>query len=142
MRTVSYKRAWNGVESPLDNKSRRDHLLARYTPNKTKSMPDRFYCVCQMCAKAYQHDFIEINHIEEEPSYYWEDAGLALCLNCSKQFEEMRRDSRVSKKFVKSILEQDTTQKQIDIAMGIHRIHFSPKHIKILQEIYKKFPPK
>ena len=45
--------------------NRRDYVRRKYAPKPG-------YCVCQMCKKAKQLNYIEVNNIEKYPRYYWE----------------------------------------------------------------------
>lgn len=122
----------NGEEVSVNYCNRRDYVRRKYAPKPG-------YCVCQMCKKAKQLNYIEVNNIEKYPRYYWEECGVALCLECSKRFEELRGDDKVRGRFHEAIMKADVnSEKPIVISIADEKLIFSQSHLAEIQEILKK----
>ena len=122
----------NGEEVSVEYQERRDYVRRKYSPKQG-------YCVCQMCKKAKQDKYIEVNNIEKYPRYYWEECGVVLCLECSKRFEELRGDDKVRGRFHEAIIKADVnSDKPIVVPIADEKLTFSQSHLAEIQEILKK----
>ncbi len=122
-------------EFPINSHEKRKDILHRY-----QDKPGQ--CVCQRCKKSFDVKFIEVNSIEKMPPYFWAQMGVALCLNCSKHFEELRENSVVLDKFHDAIQKANVmTDEAIEIPIGNEEIiTFSQTHLAEIQEIMKRQP--
>ena len=92
-RTVSKYRDSSGNMYSLEDNSVRKQTLAIYTPEGIHGR-----CFCQLCRKVKPYEFMEVNNIIAEPEYFFHQTRVALCLECSKQFEAIRWSNTHSKK--------------------------------------------
>lgn len=128
-RTVHYAVPKKGKEFEINNREIRSLAIERYSPMQG-------YCVCQMCKTAKLARYIEVNNVQRHPKYYWQECGVALCLECSKHFEELRENKTIHDRFINAIRKADPKYtKPIEIAIGNETITFSQTHIAELQEI-------
>ena len=112
----------------------RFRALKRY-----ETAPNSGYCVCQMCRDAKAIKYMEVNNIQKEPEYHWQECGIALCLICSKQFEELRDNDSIRHRFHNEILRVNP---YVDHPISIRvlddcEIVFAQTHIAEIQEILK-----
>lgn len=122
----------NGEEVSVDYCNRRDYVRRKYAPKPG-------YCVCQMCKKAKQLKYIEVNNIEKYPKFHWEECGVALCLECSKRFEELREDNNVRERFHEAIKRANiNSDRPIIIPIADEELTFSQSHLAEIQEILKE----
>lgn len=130
-RTVRFGRKTNGDEFEIKNNDTRLLAMSRYSP-------ERKYCVCQMCKEAKDKQYIEVNNIIKKPNYYWEETGIALCLICSKHFEDLRFNDNIYNKFINTIKNVNPmVNHPISIPIGNDEIIFSQTHIAEIQSILK-----
>jgi len=135
-RIVNYGRSRNGTEFCLDNADGRLEAIERYSP-------EHGYCVCQMCKEAMPNSRIEVNKIEKNPSYYWKQCQISLCLNCSKHFEELRQNDKILYRFIREIESADPSSSYpISIPIGDESITFSQMHIAEIQKILRWYAEK
>lgn len=128
-RTVHYAVPKKGKEFEINNRDIRSLAIERYSPMQG-------YCVCQMCKTAKLVRYIEVNNVQRHPKFYWQECGVALCLECSKHFEELRENKTIHDRFINAIRKADSKQaKPIEVAIGNETITFSQTHIAELQEI-------
>ena len=132
-RVVSYGVPQNGKgnEFLIDNHDIRALALRRY-------QPEAGYCVCQMCREAKDVKYMEVNNILKAPKFYWQECGIALCLVCSKHFEELRENDSIRDQFHNEILRADANVNHpIVVRIGNDDIIFGQTHIAEIQEILK-----
>ena len=132
-RIVSYGVPQNGrgKEFLIDNHDVRSLALRRY-------QPEAGYCVCQMCREAKDVKYMEVNNILKAPKFYWHECGIALCLVCSKHFEELRENDSIREQFHNEILRADANVNHpIVVRIGNDDIIFGQTHIAEIQEILK-----
>ena len=132
-RIVSYGVPQNGRgnEFLIDNHDIRALALRRY-------QPEAGYCVCQMCREAKDVKYMEVNNILKAPKFYWHECGIALCLVCSKHFEELRENDSIREQFHNEILRADANVNHpIVVRIGNDDIIFGQTHIAEIQEILK-----
>ena len=132
-RIVSYGVPLNGKgnEFLIDNHDIRALALRRY-------QPEAGYCVCQMCREAKDVKYMEVNNILKAPKFYWHECGIALCLVCSKHFEELRENDSIREQFHNEILRADANVNHpIVVRIGNDDIIFGQTHIAEIQEILK-----
>ena len=132
-RVASYGVPQNGRgnEFLIDNHDIRALALRRY-------QPEVGYCVCQMCREAKDVKYMEVNNILKAPKFYWHECGIALCLVCSKHFEELRENDSIREQFHNEILRTDANVNHpIVVRIGNDDIIFGQTHIAEIQEILK-----
>ena len=56
-----------------------------------------------MCHRVKSYRLIEVNNIELQPSYYFPQLRIVLCLECSKRFELLRNNTLIRDTFLESI---------------------------------------
>lgn len=134
-RTVKKGVGPNGELFDLKNEDIRKGALRRYSPEGSEHR-----CFCQMCKKAKLTQFIEVNNIELNPEYYFPELRVALCLECSKIFEQLRNYAPFRKKFIENIIGADLTyQTTISIPIGgDYTITFTGKHLSEIKEILRR----
>ena len=89
-----------------------------------------------MCGKAKKINYIEVNNVEKLPKYFWEECGIALCLECSKRFEELREIDSVRERFHRAIKEANVSgDEPIRIPIGNDTITFGQTHLAEIQAI-------
>lgn len=121
-----------GKEFLIDNQDVRAIALNRYKPAPG-------YSVCQMCREAKDVKYMEVNNIQVEPEYYWEECGVSLCLICSKHFEELRRNNAIREHFYREIMDADCSSAEpIEVHIGNDTLIFGQTHIGEIQEILKE----
>lgn len=119
----------DGAEVSIEDNDRREYVMRKYIPQKD-------YCVCQMCGKAKKINYIEVNNVEKLPKYFWEECGIALCLECSKRFEELREIDSVRERFHRAIKEANVSgDEPIRIPIGNDTITFGQTHLAEIQAI-------
>ena len=97
------------------------------------------WCFCQMCKQNKPNQYIEVNNIEAEPKYYLPELRLALCLECSKNFEARRNNTQYRERFIEAIRKSKIeAQPIISIPMGDEQISFTGKHLAEIQEIFRQ----
>ncbi len=135
MQLTVKKVSYNGNLRERNSKERRELTVDRYTiPNGE--------CFCQMCRKRKPRSFIEVNNIEREPEYFWKEMRIALCLECSKEFEELRGNDDFYKEFLEEILRKDLHEGKgaVEVKIGYkenQNIKFSRQHLAEIQEILR-----
>lgn len=131
-RTIHVGITTKGEEVSIENSNRHEYVVRKYTTEPG-------YCACQMCKTAKKLSYIEVNNIEKNPKYYWEECGIVLCLECSKHFEELREKIDVRERFYREIKKADVNvDEPIEIPIAADSITFSQSHIAEIQEILKK----
>ena len=134
-RTVQKWKNKFGEQFSIDSGEMRDVAVNRYTSCQK--------CFCQMCRKAKYHKYIEVNSIQSEPKYYYPQMRIALCLECSKNFEIIRNsNAEIINKFIRSIMDiqiRDEGAISVNFAYG-ESITFTAKHLAEIQEIIKASP--
>lgn len=118
----------------IDNEDVRFRALQRY-----ETRPRSGYCVCQMCKDAKAFKYMEVNTVLRKPKYFWPECGVALCLICSKRFEELRNNDNVRDRFHKEILKADP---YVDHPISVRvlddcEIVFAQTHLAEIQGILK-----
>lgn len=93
-----------------------------------------------MCRRVKPHQLIEVNNIELLPQYYFPQLRLALCLDCSVNFKELRKKQSIREKFIEAILtEQISSEGKIEIPIGREdTVTFTGKHLAEIQELLKR----
>lgn len=133
--TVHFGVPKSGQEFIINGNDRRQYVLGKYT---LKS-PMQGYCVCQMCKKAKRHGYIEVNNIDKEPGFHWKECGVALCLECSKRFEELRENVKVRERFHEAIKNANVnSDKPIVITIATEKLTFNQTHLAEIQQILKR----
>lgn len=84
-RTVYQYMDSSGNMHSLEENPVRKRTLSIYTPEGIHGR-----CFCQMCRKVKPYGLMEVNNIIAEPQYYFHQTRVALCLECSKNFEAIR----------------------------------------------------
>jgi len=130
----------NGNKQLLTNSEAHANLIDRYRPDGHRDI-----CFCQMCRKPKNIKYIEVNSLVLAPKYYWPQLHMCFCLECSKRFEEYRRNERVIQKFYDGIAKA-SIHSDVPIEVVIDRnpdnekcisITFTQKHLAEIQEILK-----
>lgn len=132
-RLVKYCVPKNGPAYLYDSNEARNEALHRYETD-----PKSGYCVCQMCKKANDIKYMEVNNVLKSPQFHWTGCGVSLCLMCSKRFEELRGNESVRKRFYNDIKRADVyVNEPIVLKIGTNDIVFGQKHLAEIQEILK-----
>ena len=134
-RTVDYIDLGNGNKELLntENSQSRISIIQRYTPT------GKNYCFCQMCLRGKPANLIEVNNLESAPSYYWRPMRIALCLDCSKIFEDLRRSKYYHDRFLQSLLKTDCMgSAPVKVPIGNKTITFTQTHLAEIQAILEK----
>lgn len=141
-RTVNKYMDSSGNLYSLEDNSVRKQTLAIYTPEGIHGR-----CFCQLCRKVKPYEFMEVNNIIAEPEYFFHQTRVALCLECSKQFEAIRWSNAHGKKqgqgdpFLSAI--RDTpigTAGHVDVLLTKSTgktIRFTATHLAEIQEILR-----
>lgn len=138
-RTVK-KIVQNGIKRDIPIAEDRDSLLRRYAPVNARSEGK---CFCQICGAVKINDYIEVNNIESDPACHWPEGKVALCLECSKWFEKLRRSSRAYQEFIDKLMATNTdSYEAITIPIGDRQIRFTQTHLAEVQAILKHQPKK
>ena len=127
----------SGNTARPDDKNIRRETMSMYTPEGAHQC-----CFCQKCLKVKDYNFIEVNNIIANPRYYLPQMRVALCLECSKEFEAIRaKNSRNDGEdpFLKAIRDaQIGTAGFVDIPFGRNEhIRFTATHLAEIQEILR-----
>ncbi len=127
----------DGTTFDLDIKDAREGALWIYTPEGALKQ-----CYCQMCHKVKDYKLMEVNNIEMEPEYYFPQLRIALCLECSKRFEEFRKNAKIRKRFISNIKNAKiNNQGRIDVSIKDNDvITFTAVHLAEVQEILNRKP--
>ena len=135
VRTVKKGKNKSGDMFNLDISDAREGVLKIYSPAGVNGL-----CFCQMCRKAKSRGFIEVNNIEKDPSFFFPQLRISLCLECSKEFEALRHNSSIGKAFINAIKNSViTNQGLIDVPIGNEKsIRFTAKHLAEIQEIMRQ----
>lgn len=143
--SVKVERTIQKVESPdgkifeMNSNETRQGALNTYSPEGEHGI-----CFCQMCQRVRPNKLIEVNNIEYKPSYYFPQMRIALCLYCSKKFEELRYNTRFREEFLMGIVDKVISEDDeiIDVPIGPEEIRFTAQHLAEIQEILKLIPEK
>lgn len=137
VRSIRKVKNRDGSTSNLDYNYAREGTLKTYTPFGAYRI-----CFCQMCLKSRPYYLIEVNNIELLSKYYFPQMRIALCLDCSKNFEYLRANSNIRNAFIDSILQTSVgDQGTVSIPLGNeHTITFTAKHLAEIQEIIRQMP--
>ncbi len=93
---------------------------------------------CQICKKNTSNRYVEVNAIEFEPEYAWNQMQLCLCIKCSKDFESSRYNKDLRRAFLLSLASVDINQQEpIEVGIGDVKISFTATHLAEIQEILK-----
>ena len=123
----------NGTTELFDKNYARREILRRYTPI------GKNYCICQMCLKGKPNHLMEVNNLQSKPKFYWPEMRLALCLECSKNFEVLRSDVTWSHKFEQAILAVNCSiPSPAEVPIGNSTITFTQMHLAQIQMILRK----
>lgn len=127
----------DGFISDLPTNDAREETLRIYTPAGAQKR-----CFCQMCKRLKPYPFIEVNNIELSPKYYFSQLRVALCLECSKEFEYLRKNEKIRENFLRAIKTADIqNQGIVEIPIGSEdTIKFTGKHLAEIQEILLQMP--
>ena len=137
-RQVQKAKSANGDLFDLNSNDMRDGALLKYEPVGEHNM-----CFCQMCRRVRPNKFIEVNNIEIMPKFFFPQLRIALCLECSKKFESMRRKESTRLEFIKSINKTAISgEGKISVPIGRDddSIMFTATHLAEIQEILKRMP--
>lgn len=133
MQTVPRILLPDGTKQSLDTTAIRNRTINRYRPEENSSV-----CYCQACLDIKPDSLIEVNNIAVQPRYYWPQMRIALCLNCSKKFENLRRIDSVREDFFDALRNTNIQSPEpIEIPIGNMYISFTQTHLAELQEILK-----
>ena len=133
MRTVPRILLPDGTKQSLDTTVIRNRTINRYRPEENRSV-----CYCQACLDIKPDSLIEVNNIAVQPRYYWPQMRIALCLNCSKKFENLRRIDSVREDFFDALRNTNIQSPEpIEIPIGNMYISFTQTHLAEIQEILK-----
>lgn len=139
-RTVQKYRDASGNTYGIDDSNVRKRTLNIYSPEGVHGR-----CFCQMCRKVKPHDLMEVNNIIAEPEYFFHQTRVALCLECSKNFEAIRHSYARMRKdggndpFLSAILNiRIGSEGCIDVRLTKDRtIRFTATHLAEIQEILR-----
>ena len=133
VRSVLKGKKSDGSTFELGYKDARGGALERYTPQGEHNV-----CYCQMCRRVKEYRRIEVNNIELNPTYYFPQLRVALCLDCSVEFKDLRKNNDIRTAFEAALRntpippDKDT----ISIQLGPDsEIIFTAKHLAEIQEI-------
>ena len=129
----------DGSTFDLGYKDAREGALKIYSPEGGYNL-----CFCQMCCKVKDKHYIIVNNIEYLPEYYFTQLRIALCMECSKQFESLRNNEFIRKEFIQNIIDYNIyDESTVNIPIGsFDTIKFTAKHLAEIQEILKQKPKK
>lgn len=104
-----------------------------------ESENNRKNCFCQMCQTITSKKYIEINDVQKNPKFEWDQMYLSLCLTCSKDYILLRNNNRVWQEFMVNILTTDVTGKEtVFVKIGDNKsIAFTATHLAEIQTIIK-----
>lgn len=136
-RQVRKIRNKDGKLLDLNSNDAREETITRYSPYGEPNL-----CFCQMCGKLKDKKFIEVNNLELEPEYYFPQLRVALCLECSKHFESLRKNTSIRQRYFDSIKKTHITfEGKIPIKIyDNNSLTFTAKHLAEIQEILKQSP--
>ena len=107
-----------------------------YAKNMYRRRVDENGYTCQICKKATKGKYIEINSIEFQPEFAWEQMQLCLCMKCSKDFVLLRNKEKDRKRFIINIMEADIfADEPIKVQIGNLHVHFTETHLAEVQAI-------
>lgn len=130
-RTVDYVVPKKGEPYLFSNSDARRRAIAMYSPSKG-------CCVCQMCKQAKENKFIRVNNLLKDKPVFWEEFGIALCLECSKVFEELRENTKVRKLYWNELRRANPNVKTpVEISVGDKTLVFTQTHIAEIQALVK-----
>lgn len=139
-RTVSQYMDSSGNMHSLEENPVRKKTLSIYTPVGIHGR-----CFCQMCRKVKPYGLMEVNNIIAEPQYYFHQTRVALCLECSKNFEAIRLSN--SRKLKNGQIEPFQaaickvaigTEGYIDVPITKEKtLRFTATHLAEIQEILR-----
>ncbi len=130
-RSVRVVRFADGSKFDLDNTEVRRVALSRYSPESG-------YCMCQMCKQVRLLRAIEVNNIQLKRDYYYDECGIALCLNCSSTYKMLRAVPDIYDRFITELKNANYKQnKPVSVSINDKNIIFSQTHIAELQRILK-----
>lgn len=139
-RTVHQYMDSSGNMHSLEENPVRKRTLSIYTPEGIHGR-----CFCQMCRKVKPYGLMEVNNIIAEPQYYFHQTRVALCLECSKNFEAIRLSNARKVKngqiepFQAAICKATIgTEGHIDVPITKEKsIRFTATHLAEIQEILR-----
>jgi hypothetical protein len=136
-RNVRYCKPFFGDEFELSESSD-DHPKRMYSPGGSA----RNIHFCQMCKKAFDARYIEINKVEyRTDEYYWDELKLSLCLEHSKDFKALRSSHMDYEHFIEAIIngdtETDTDGKTVLVKIGNKQIAFTERHFAEVKQILR-----
>lgn len=133
VRSVLKGKKSDGSTFELGYKDARGGTLERYTPEGEHNV-----CYCQMCRRVKEYRRIEVNNIELNPTYYFPQLRISLCLDCSVEFKDLRKNNDIRTSFEAALRntpippDKDT----ISIQLGPDsEVIFTAKHLAEIQEI-------
>lgn len=139
-RTVhKYMDSYGNMHGLEDNPVRKQ-TLSIYTPEGIHGR-----CFCQMCRKVKPFELMEVNNIIAEPEFFFHQTRVALCLECSKNFEAIRLSNARRKKggqvdpFLTAIRNAVIgTAGHVDVPITKEKtIRFTATHLAEIQEILR-----
>lgn len=136
-RSVLKGRRSNGAIFDLSGNDARSGTLQIYTPEGAKKI-----AFCQMCLRPKPYMLMEVNNLEINPSYYFHQTRIALCLECSKRFEALREKDDIREEYLKAIRGAIISQggkEEIPIGHEVS-LTFTATHLAEVQEILKNMP--
>lgn len=125
----------NGQSFELNKNEAREEMLQIYTPEGNN--PHKAFC--QMCCKLKDYKFMEVNELELEPKYYFSQTRVALCLECSKRFEDFRRNNKIRGKYLDAICSAKISNEGT-VKIPLHKdctLTFTATHLAEVQELLK-----
>lgn len=133
IRSVSKVEYPNGKQQLLNSDELRRNTMRRYHPLSNTDV-----CFCQMCLSVKSNNYIEVNNLQSEPQFYWPQMRIALCLECSKQFEQIRANELIMDEFYDHIISAPTdTSEPVAIPIGSCELLFTQTHLAEIQEILR-----
>ena len=108
-----------------------------YSENMCRSASKTGKHFCQMCQKKFDRRYIEMNKIEKNPSYAWEQMYFSLCVHCSKDYILLRHSDVVWKNFISQIVSANVMESGVvEIPIADRIIAFTATHLAEIQEIF------
>ncbi len=116
----------------IDNWNIRNRTMKKYEASSNSDV-----CFCQMCLRAKNKSYIEVNNIQLKPEFYWPQMRIALCLECSKKFKRLRENSVFLTNFHQEIQSCDVNaEPYIEINIGNESVKFTQTHIAEIRAIF------
>lgn len=142
-RTVHKYRDSSGNMHGIDDNNVRKQTLTIYNPEGVHGR-----CFCQMCRKVKPYDLMEVNNLIADPEYFFHQTRVALCLECSKNFEAIRSANAHKRKSgmddpILSYIRRVSigTAGYIDVPITKDKtIRFTATHLAEIQEILRGMP--